>query len=103
MQDFLQHLVNGVSLGSIYALIALGYTMVYGVLQLINFAHSDVYMMGAFAAYFGARLMHLQDKPGIGSLILLLVMAMSACALLGVLIERYETEFVPEFLFSVAT
>src|SRR5437588_6787276 len=47
MTTFLQQLVNGLSLGSIYALIALGYTMVYGVLRLINFAHGDVYMVGA--------------------------------------------------------
>ena len=48
MTTFLQQLVNGLSLGSIYALIALGYTMVYGVLRLINFAHGDVYMVGAY-------------------------------------------------------
>ena len=50
MTTFLQQLVNGVSLGSIYALIALGYTMVYGVLRLINFAHSEIFMIGSFAA-----------------------------------------------------
>ena len=49
---FLQQLINGISLGSIYALIALGYTMVYGIIKLINFAHGDIYMMGAFVAYF---------------------------------------------------
>ena len=48
MTEFLQHLVNGLSVGTIYALIALGYTMVYGVLKLINFAHGDVFMVGAF-------------------------------------------------------
>jgi branched-chain amino acid transport system permease protein len=52
---FLQQLLNGLSLGAIYALIALGYTMVYGTLQLINFAHGEVYMMGAFAAMYAAR------------------------------------------------
>ena len=52
MDWFLQQLINGLALGSIYALIALGYTMVYGVLRFINFAHSDVLMLGAFAAYF---------------------------------------------------
>ncbi len=51
MSTLLQQLVNGLSLGSIYALIALGYTMVYGVLRLINFAHGDVYMVGAYAGY----------------------------------------------------
>ena len=55
MTTFLQQLVNGLSLGAIYALIALGYTMVYGVLRLINFAHGDVYMLGAFAGYYLAR------------------------------------------------
>ena len=48
---FVQQLVNGLTLGSVYALIALGYTMVYGILKLINFAHGEVYMMGAFAGY----------------------------------------------------
>ena len=52
INEFIQQLVNGLALGSIYALIALGYTMVYGVLRFINFAHSDVLMLGAFAAYF---------------------------------------------------
>ena len=49
--EMLQQLVNGVSLGSIYALIALGYTMVYGVLRFINFAHGDIYMLGAYAGF----------------------------------------------------
>ena len=52
MNQFIQQLINGLSLGSIYALIALGYTMVYGVLRFINFAHSDVLMLGAFAAFY---------------------------------------------------
>lgn len=88
MQDFIQHIINGVSLGSIYALIALGYTMVYGILQLINFAHSDVYMVGAFAAYYIARIMGIQSSPGFGTLIVLLVSSMVACSLLGLIIER---------------
>ena len=50
LHQFLQQLINGISLGSIYALIALGYTMIYGILKLINFAHGDIYMLGA---YFG--------------------------------------------------
>ena len=89
MQDFAQHLINGTSLGSIYALIALGYTMVYGILQLINFAHSDVYMVGAFVAYYTAGLLGLQNHPGIGSLVLILVAAMAGCSLLGLAIERF--------------
>ena len=52
MQLFLQQLVNGVALGSIYALMALGYTMVYGTIKLINFAHADIFMMGAFVGYY---------------------------------------------------
>src|SRR3979409_433712 len=55
MSTFLQQLINGVSLGAIYSLIALGYTMVYGVLKLINFAHGDVYMVGAFMGYYIAN------------------------------------------------
>ena len=51
MSQLLQQLVNGLSLGSIYALIALGYTMVYGIIRLINFAHGDIYMVGAFVGY----------------------------------------------------
>ena len=53
LSEFLQQLLNGISLGAIYALIALGYTMVYGVLRFINFAHADLFMVGAFLGYFG--------------------------------------------------
>ena len=52
MQIFVQELVNGLTTGSLYALIALGYSMVYGVLKLLNFAHGDLYMVGAFIGYF---------------------------------------------------
>ncbi len=88
MEDFLQHLINGVNLGAIYALVALGYTMVYGILQLINFAHSDVYMVGAFAAYYGAQYLRLENHPGVGSLLALLAIAAVACGTLGFCIER---------------
>lgn len=88
MQDFIQHVINGLSLGSIYALIALGYTMVYGVLQLINFAHSDVYMVGAFVAYYTSRLLGFENSPGLVAFATLLVAAMVGCALLGLTIER---------------
>lgn len=88
MQDFLQHLVNGISLGSIYALIALGYTMVYGILQMINFAHSDVYMVGAFAAYYAARWLGIENNPSLMTLATLLLVSMVSCALLGLVIER---------------
>ncbi|HRO66037.1 MAG TPA: branched-chain amino acid ABC transporter permease [Pseudobdellovibrionaceae bacterium] len=89
MQDFVQHLVNGLSLGSIYALIALGYTMVYGILQMINFAHSDVYMVGAFAAYYAAKWLGIENQPGLMSLATLLVVSMVICAILGLTIERF--------------
>jgi branched-chain amino acid transport system permease protein len=75
-----QQLINGISIGSIYALIALGYTMVYGIIKLINFAHGDVFMVGAFVGYYCAK--------GGMNLFLSLVIAMVACALLGMLIER---------------
>ncbi len=52
MDTFVQQLINGLTIGSIYALIALGYTMVYGILRLINFAHGDIYMVGAYARSF---------------------------------------------------
>ena len=87
MTTFLQQLVNGLSLGSIYALIALGYTMVYGVLRLINFAHGDVYMVGAYVGYYLSR--RLQGRePSIISALLVMIGSMVACALLGILIER---------------
>ena len=87
MTTFLQQLVNGLSLGSIYALIALGYTMVYGVLRLINFAHGDVYMVGAYVGYYLSR--RLQGKePSLPSAILVMLGAMLACAIFGLVIER---------------
>jgi branched-chain amino acid transport system permease protein len=87
MTTFLQQLVNGLSLGSIYALIALGYTMVYGVLRLINFAHGDVYMVGAYVGYYLSR--RLQGKePSLISALIVMIGAMIACAVLGLLIER---------------
>jgi branched-chain amino acid transport system permease protein len=87
MTTFLQQLVNGLSLGSIYALIALGYTMVYGVLRLINFAHGDVYMVGAYVGYYLSRRLR-GAEPSIFSALLVMLGAMLACALLGILIER---------------
>lgn len=93
MATFLQQLVNGLSIGSVYALIALGYTMVYGVLKLINFAHSEVFMMGSFVSFYTASALGFdaQDPAafGLGRALLVLVVAMLACALLGVTIERF--------------
>ncbi|MFZ5477595.1 MAG: branched-chain amino acid ABC transporter permease [Myxococcota bacterium] len=88
MTLFLQQLLNGLSLGAIYALIALGYTMVYGTLQLINFAHGEVYMMGAFAALYLARYTGVADNPTVPGAAMVLVGAMAFCAVLGVTIER---------------
>jgi branched-chain amino acid transport system permease protein len=79
--EFVQQLVNGVSLGSIYALIALGYTMVYGIVKLINFAHGDVFMVGAFIGFYSITFLHL-------NFFLALIISMVFCALFGVLIER---------------
>jgi branched-chain amino acid transport system permease protein len=87
MNTFLQQIVNGLSLGSIYALIALGYTMVYGVLRLINFAHGDVYMVGAYVGYYLSRKMAGRE-PSFVSAFIVMLGAMAACALLGLVIER---------------
>lgn len=88
MNEFLQQLVNGLSLGAIYALIALGYTMVYGVLRFINFAHGDVFMLGAFAGYFLApTLSGWLGRESVGLALVVLLSAMIICALLGVTIE----------------
>ena len=81
MEAFLQQLINGLSLGSIYALIALGYTMVYGIIKLINFAHGDIYMVGAFVGYTAMNSLHLSFFPA-------LILSMVFCAVLGVAIER---------------
>ena len=88
MTTFLQQLVNGISLGSIYALIALGYTMVYGVLRLINFAHGDVYMLGAYVGYYLSRKLK-GDEPSLVNALLVMLGAMLACAVIGVIIERF--------------
>jgi branched-chain amino acid transport system permease protein len=89
MSEFLQHLVNGLSLGTIYALIALGYTMVYGVLKLINFAHGDVYMVGAFSGFYIATALEVDQRPTLGKALLVFLGSMLICGTLGVLIERF--------------
>jgi branched-chain amino acid transport system permease protein len=78
-----QQLVNAVTLGSMYAVIALGYTLVYGVLKLINFAHGDVFMVGAFVGLYAISSTHLHLPFALGVLL-----AMGVCSLLGVAIER---------------
>lgn len=79
--EFIQQLINGLSLGSIYALIALGYTMVYGIIKLINFAHGDIYMIGAFVGLYCGSTLKL-------SLIPTLIISMLGAALVGVIIEK---------------
>ena len=83
LQEFLQQMVNGLSLGFIYALIALGYTMVYGIAKLINFAHGDILMLGAFGGFF--ILIALALTPG--TFLLSFIVSMVVCAIIGVLIE----------------
>ena len=81
MDQLLQQIVNGLSLGSIYALIALGYTMVYGIIKLINFAHGDIYMLGAYIGFATITFTNLGFIPA-------LIISMAACAVLGVTIEK---------------
>jgi branched-chain amino acid transport system permease protein len=111
MSTFLQQLINGISLGAIYSLIALGYTMVYGVLKLINFAHGDVYMVGAFMGFYlanglgarGAQALGMNPEgivgrgllgggalqPSLITALVVMLLAMAICAAIGVLIERF--------------
>jgi len=110
MSTFLQQLINGISLGAIYSLIALGYTMVYGVLKLINFAHGDVYMVGAFMGFYlanglgarGAQMLGMSAdgivgrgllgggtlEPSLITALVVMLLAMAICAAFGVIIER---------------
>src|ERR1700761_9184265 len=85
MTVFLQQLINGLSLGAVYALIALGYTMVYGILRFINFAHSDIFMVGAFVGFYVSRFF--PPASFFGGL-MVTVLAMVACAALGITIEK---------------
>lgn len=97
---FLQQVINGLQLGFVYALIALGYTMVYGIVRLINFAHGDVFMVGAFMSYYAIARVQLHTWPGkvfptlspglsigIGSITVILL-SMAICALVAITIER---------------
>ncbi|MCS6906693.1 MAG: branched-chain amino acid ABC transporter permease, partial [Anaerolineales bacterium] len=97
---FLQQIINGIQLGFVYALIALGYTMVYGIVRLINFAHGDVFMFGAFVSYFSVGLFQLhlwpvRVFPGLSptaAIILgtvsVILLSMVSCAILAITIER---------------
>ena len=101
--EFIQQLINGLSLGAIYALIALGYTMVFGVLRFINFAHGDVFMIGGYAGWLFFAVPEDESKTGVWAslsrslaeipngipkLLLVLLMAMVLCAALGIIIEK---------------
>ena len=82
ISEILQQLVNGLALGSVYALIALGYTMVYGIIRLINFAHGDVFMLGAYYGYYAITSFRVP-------FVLALPVSMGMAALTGILIERF--------------
>ncbi|MFT8350445.1 branched-chain amino acid ABC transporter permease [Clostridium saccharoperbutylacetonicum] len=79
--EFIQQIINGLALGSVYALLALGYTMVYGIIQLINFAHGEIYMIGAFSGFYCASTLKLPLIPT-------LLVAMAVSALAGIIIEK---------------
>ena len=79
--SFAAHLINGISLGSVYALIALGYTMVYGIAKMLNFAHGDVIMVGGYAVFVGVSNLGMNPLAAI-------VVSMAVCTVLGVTIER---------------
>ncbi len=81
MLSFLNNFVNGISLGSVYAIIALGYTMVYGIAKMLNFAHGDVIMVGAYICFFAVASFHLPPVVGV-------LLAVVVCTLLGISIER---------------
>lgn len=91
MTEFIQQVFNGLSLGSIYALIALGYTMIYGILRFINFAHGDVFMVGAFAGYYLGIVFAFATVSGIASIgmaLLIMLGAMIVTGALGFTIEK---------------
>lgn len=81
MVTFLTNLINGISLGSVYAIIALGYTMVYGIAKMLNFAHGDVIMVGAYICFFAVSTYELPPLLGV-------ILAMAVCTALGIVIER---------------
>src|SRR5450432_2558563 len=90
MEVFLQQLVNGITLGSIYGLIAIGYTMVFGIIGMVNFAHGDVFMVSAFIALITFLIVTswLAISSGVAALIIVLVVAITLTALVNWTIER---------------
>ncbi len=97
MDTFAQQLINGLTIGSIYALIALGYTMVYGILRLINFAHGDIYMVGAYAGFMLAAVLGFDANPSVFGFAVTLFGAMAIAAALGMAIERFAYRPVRKF------
>ncbi len=89
MSEFFQQLINGLALGSILALIALGYTMVYGILRFINFAHGDIFMLGAFAGFYLApKIATFLPMPSIAGALVVMGISMAICAAIGIVIEK---------------
>ena len=88
MQQFLQQIADGIVLGALYGLIALGYTMVYGIIQLINFAHGEIFMVGAFGGYTLYTYVLPASTPTYVALVLVLLVSMLTSALLAVVVER---------------
>jgi branched-chain amino acid transport system permease protein len=88
MQTLLQNLLNGIASGAIYALIALGYTMVYGILKLINFAHGDIFMLGSFVGFYAGNWLVGKHGGSVFSAVLILFVSMLCCALFGFINER---------------
>ena len=92
--DFLTHFVSGLSLGSIYAIIALGYTMVYGIAKMLNFAHGDVLMIGSYITFV------FMSQMGINPIVSVLLAAI-ACTFIGVIIERIAFQWLYRCLFKI--
>src|SRR5688500_10288573 len=97
MDTFVQQLINGLTIGSIYALIALGYTMVYGILRLINFAHGDIYMVGAYAGFILATSLGFAANPSALGFGITLIGSMAIAAAIGMAIERFAYRPVRKF------
>lgn len=89
MSEFVQHIINGLAAGTIYALVALGYTMVYGVLKLINFAHGDVMMVGVYVGYATSKGMGKDNAQSFLGVTTTFLVAMGLCAMIGFVIERF--------------
>ncbi|MCK5163983.1 MAG: branched-chain amino acid ABC transporter permease, partial [Desulfobacula sp.] len=90
-EQLAQQAVNGITIGGVYALIAIGYTMVYGVLSMLNFAHGEIYMIGGFAGWWVLQIFSVNHVPVMNAALLIslmIILSMGISALLGLLIER---------------